>query len=72
MVQSRAMYLALRRLGKKTILLAYPNEGHTLGKPENQIDLTNRIASWFDYYLKDEGPAEWIVKGTAKTTNFFR
>lgn len=63
MVQSITMYLALRRLGKKTILLAYPNEDHTIAKPENQSDLTGRIASWFDYYLKDEKPADWISKG---------
>jgi dipeptidyl aminopeptidase/acylaminoacyl peptidase len=63
MVQSTTMYLALRRLRKKTIFLAYPGEDHTLSKPANQIDLTKRIASWFDYYLKDEKPADWIIKG---------
>lgn len=64
MVQSVSMYLALRRLGKETIFLAYPNEDHTLSSPSNQIDLTKRTASWFDYYLKDDKTAEWITKGT--------
>lgn len=63
MVQSVTMYLALRRLGKQTIFLAYPNEDHTLSSPSNQVDLSKRISSWFDYYLKGEKPADWIAKG---------
>lgn len=69
MVQSVTMYLALRRLGKETIFLAYPNEDHTLSSPANQIDLSKRTASWFDYYLKGEKPADWITKGTAPIEN---
>jgi hypothetical protein len=61
--QSVEFYMALRRIGKKNILLLYPNEGHTLINPVNQSDLTKRICEWFAYYLKDENPAEWIVKG---------
>ncbi len=63
MDQSVKMYLALRRLGRKTILLAYPNEDHTLDVPANKVDLSKRIMSWFDYYLKDEKPDDWISKG---------
>lgn len=62
--QSLELYLALRRIGKKNILLLYPDEGHMMLNPVNQIDLNKRICQWFGYYLKDEIPAEWIQKGT--------
>jgi dipeptidyl aminopeptidase/acylaminoacyl peptidase len=61
--QSIEFYLALRRLGKKHILLLYPNETHTLSFNKNQIDLSTRFHQWFDYHLKDRKPAEWIIKG---------
>jgi len=69
MTQSVTMYLALRRLGKKSILLAYPNEDHNLSRPENKINLTKRIENWFDYYLKGEKSVDWIAKGTAPIEN---
>jgi len=50
--QSVALHLALRRLGKRNIFLAYPNEGHILNRPAAQFDLTVRIKNWFDHYLK--------------------
>lgn len=62
--QSVTLYMALRRLGLKSVLLAYPGEDHTLSNPENQADLTKRIMQWFDYFLKDEKEAGWITRGT--------
>jgi len=50
-------------LGKKSIMLLYPNEGHVIQKPENQKDLTNRMTQWFAYFLKGEKPADWITNG---------
>lgn len=64
--QGLSYYLALRRLGLKTVLLAYPNEGHDLGCPKNQIDLSKRILQWFDYFLKDKTDVGWITNGTSK------
>lgn len=61
--QSLEYYLALRRLGKKNILLLYPNEGHTLADKTNQRDLTGRILQWFAYYLKDDKSSQWITNG---------
>jgi dipeptidyl aminopeptidase/acylaminoacyl peptidase len=49
---SREAFVALRRLGKTVTLLGYPNEGHSVHKPEDQIDFTNRALDWFDQYLK--------------------
>jgi dipeptidyl aminopeptidase/acylaminoacyl peptidase len=61
--QSVSYYLALRRLGKPCILLAYPGEGHSLEKAENMEDLTRRTSEWFGHYLKGE-QCDWITKGT--------
>lgn len=58
--QSFEFYMALRRLGKKYILLAYPGEGHDINAKENAIDLTRRIEAWFDYYLKGEQVPLWL------------
>ncbi len=51
--QSVELHLALRRLGKRNIFLAYQNEGHILDDPAAQKDVTVRIKNWFNYYLKD-------------------
>lgn len=50
--QSMMLYFALRRLNKKNTMILYPNEGHTLFNPKNQMDLTSKILNWFDHYLK--------------------
>ncbi len=62
--QSIALYLALRRLEKKCVMLVYPKESHSIMLKKNQIDLYNRINDWLEYYLKDSRPAEWISEGT--------
>ncbi len=62
--QSISYHLALRRLGKKNIMLLYPKEGHVVQKPVNQQDLSIRVEQWFDYYLKDIKTVDWISKGT--------
>jgi dipeptidyl aminopeptidase/acylaminoacyl peptidase len=59
--QSTELYVALRRLQKRHILLVYPQEGHDLANPANQKDLTHRMEDWFGYYLKDEKQAAWML-----------
>lgn len=61
--QTMEFYLALHRLGKKNIMLLYPDEQHVIFGVDNQIDLTNRTEDWFAYYLKGEKSARWISKG---------
>ena len=61
--QSMEYYLALRKLEKKTILLRYPSESHTLSNPINQLDIGTRLLNWFDYFLKDI-PSKWVEDGT--------
>ena len=58
--QSIEMYLALKRLNKKQVLLLYPREQHLMTKPESQLDVTKRIKDWFDYFLKGAVSKEWI------------
>lgn len=50
--QSMELYMALRRLNKRNLLLLYPEENHVIEKLENQIDLNTRVKNWFDYYVK--------------------
>ena len=61
--QSLMFYSALKRLNKKTILLAYPNEGHALSEEVNQDDLSRRARQWFDHFLKGNN-SDWIRSGT--------
>jgi dipeptidyl aminopeptidase/acylaminoacyl peptidase len=62
--QSFEFYLALRRLGKKCIMLQYPDENHLLINSLNQKDVTERTMDWFRYFLKNDQSAMWIEKGT--------
>lgn len=50
--QSIALHMAMRNLRKQHTLLLYPNEGHILLQPDFQKDLTIKIKTWFDHYLK--------------------
>jgi dipeptidyl aminopeptidase/acylaminoacyl peptidase len=43
---------ALRALGVPAELVIYPGEGHLFQKPANQRDVTQRVAGWFDRWLK--------------------
>jgi dipeptidyl aminopeptidase/acylaminoacyl peptidase len=62
--QSFEYYLALRRLGKKSIMLLYPNEDHLITNAQNQKDVIERMVQWFDYFLKDDKSSQWISDGT--------
>jgi len=58
--QTMEFHMALRRLGKPNVLLAYPNERHSIFGMKNRVDLTSRVAQWFGYYLKGEPMAYWM------------
>lgn len=49
---SKALFLALRRMRKQAKLLIYPNEPHVLKQSRNQTHLTEFIKTWFDTFLK--------------------
>ncbi len=65
--QSEAFYLALRRLGKKSVMLQYPNEGHILKSAAAREDLNDKILQWFDYYLKNSATPEWMSSNGTET-----
>jgi dipeptidyl aminopeptidase/acylaminoacyl peptidase len=58
--QTFEFYFAMRRLGKKHIMLAYPDEEHAMEKKEHDADLTQRTQLWFDHYLKGQPAAQWM------------
>ena len=62
-LQGLEYYSTARRLGKEVILLSYPDEPHHLQKEANQKDFQVRMKQYFDYYLKDVAPPQWLEKG---------
>jgi dipeptidyl aminopeptidase/acylaminoacyl peptidase len=50
--QSFEFWHALKTLGVKTELVVYEHEGHAFASPEHQRDRIERVAAWFDEYLK--------------------
>lgn len=53
---AEGLFVALRRLRRDVEMVRYPRDGHELsrsGEPKHRIDRLNRIADWFDKYVKD-------------------
>jgi dipeptidyl aminopeptidase/acylaminoacyl peptidase len=50
--QSREFWHALNTLGVETQLVIYPGEGHEFLEAEHRRDVSERMAAWFDHYLK--------------------
>lgn len=65
--QGIELFTAMRRLGKKVWLLEYNGEDHNLVERKNRKDLSVRLSQFFDYYLKDARPANWIKNGVPAT-----
>ncbi|TAG12085.1 MAG: S9 family peptidase, partial [Sphingobacteriia bacterium] len=61
--QGIEMFTALRRLGKPVWMLNYNNEAHNLLERKNRKDVQIRQQQFFDYLLKGDKPAKWIVDG---------
>jgi len=51
---SEQMYQSMKRLGRETILVVYPNQHHGINLPVYSKDLLERIVGWYDKYLKPE------------------
>ncbi|MCH8219026.1 MAG: prolyl oligopeptidase family serine peptidase, partial [Planctomycetes bacterium] len=60
-IEAVELYNAMRFNGKNIIMLSYANEGHSLSKRVNKIDLTKRMLEYFDHYLMDRPAADWIT-----------
>ena len=58
-INSEQMYLGMKRLGRETQLVVYPDEHHGIRRPSFVRDRLERWLAWFDRYLKpaDEQPA---------------
>ncbi len=51
---SEQMYQGMRRLGRETLLVVYPDAHHGIRRPSYQKDLLERFLGWFDKYVKGE------------------
>lgn len=49
---SEQMYIAMKRLGRETLLVVYPDEHHGIRRPSFQKDRFERWVGWYDKYLK--------------------
>ena len=61
--QGIEMFNAMRRLGKPAWMFNYNGEAHGLRQRHNQKDWSVRMQQFFDHYLKDAPPPEWLVEG---------
>jgi dipeptidyl aminopeptidase/acylaminoacyl peptidase len=48
---SEQMYLAMKRLGRETLLVVYPGQGHGIDLPSFRIDVWERQLKWYDEHL---------------------
>jgi len=51
-INSEQMYIAMKRLGRETQLVVYPDEHHGIRRPTFEKDRLERWLAWFDHYLK--------------------
>ncbi|MCG8414817.1 MAG: S9 family peptidase [Pseudomonadales bacterium] len=51
-LNSEQLYQALKRLGRETQLVVYPNEHHGIRRPAFILDRYQRYLDWYDRYLK--------------------
>ncbi len=61
--QGIELFTAMRRLGKKVWMLNYNGEAHNLVQRKNRKDIQIREQQYFDWLLKGEKPAKWIMEG---------
>jgi dipeptidyl aminopeptidase/acylaminoacyl peptidase len=61
--QGIEFFTALRRLGKKVWMLNYNGEAHNLVERKNRKDIQVREQQYFDWLLKGEKPADWLING---------
>jgi dienelactone hydrolase len=61
--QGIELFTGLRRLGKPVWLLNYNGEAHNLVERRNRKDISIREMQFFNWLLKGEKPAQWIVGG---------
>ncbi|MCW4048286.1 MAG: prolyl oligopeptidase family serine peptidase [Candidatus Bathyarchaeota archaeon] len=53
--QGKQLYMGLKKLGRTTEFIRFPDEFHGLsrtGQPKHRIERLQHILRWFDRYLK--------------------
>ncbi len=58
--QVRSYFYGLTRVRKKAVYLNYLDEGHSISKKVNRLDLNYKIWQWMEYFLKGNSAADWI------------
>lgn len=61
--QGIELFTGMRRLGKQVWMLNYNGEAHNLVQRKNRKDIQVREQQYFDWLLKGDKPAKWIVDG---------
>lgn len=61
--QGIELFTGLRRLGKKVWMFNYNGQGHGLTQRQDMRDYQIRMQQFFDWILKGEKPAKWILEG---------
>ena len=51
-INSEQMYQAMKRLGRETLLVVYPDAHHGIRRPSYQKDLLGRFLDWFEKHVK--------------------
>jgi dipeptidyl aminopeptidase/acylaminoacyl peptidase len=55
--EAEAVFVGLRRLGKRVTLVEYPNDYHSLDRRKNQIEYLQRLLEWCTQHLNSQ-PSE--------------
>lgn len=61
--QGIELYMSMIRQQKDVWLLVYNNEEHNLTRWANRMDLSERVSSFYDYYLKAAQMPDWMKEG---------
>ena len=61
--QGIELFSGLRRVGKKVWMFNYNGQGHGLTQRQDMRDYQIRMQQFFDWILKGEKPAKWIIEG---------
>ncbi len=54
LLNSEQLFQALKRLGKTTELIVYPEQSHGIRRPSYQVDRFERYLAWYDRFLKSK------------------
>jgi dienelactone hydrolase len=61
--QGIEMYMSMIRQQKDVWMLVYNNEEHNLTRWANRMDLSERVADFYDHYLKGKPAPLWMTEG---------